>query len=181
MGHPDNSGRGVDRWTGASRLSRLTVGMIGATTVLHSVAGLAQPEWREILRRGVWNTVAEEDDAAMATMWFTVSGAALGGIGLLAGRSTRDDGVIPPDLPWLLFGLGVPIVILQPASGGWLVLIAGGAALAARCADDQDARLDCGRRPSRSVSRRDVARSRRSGRRRSGQARGRAMHRSPRR
>lgn len=99
---------------------------------MHTAVAAAQPEWRDIVHAGVWNSVQAKDHAATSTVWFTLSGAALGGIGLMTWRSVRDTGAVPPDTGWVLIGVGVPLSILDPASGGWLVTAVGVLALVAR-------------------------------------------------
>jgi ketosteroid isomerase-like protein len=59
--------------------------------------------------QGLWNTVANDDYAAMTTLWFTISGIAFLGLGLLARRSVITTGEVPAETGWLLLVMGIPI------------------------------------------------------------------------
>lgn len=113
------------------RLTRWTAPLILATATLHTLAAAAQPEWADFARSGLWNTVSSDDDAAMSTLWFGLAGLGMYGIGLLTRRHTRDTGRVPAETGWTLLALGVPMTILEPVSGGWLVIAVGTLALAA--------------------------------------------------
>lgn len=106
----------------AERESRLVVRLLFVVTGLHMIAATTTPSWGEIVRGGLWNTVATNDYPAMTTLWFTLSGIAFGAIGLLLRRAVRDHGMLPPETGWLLLALGVPMSVLEPVSGGWLVI-----------------------------------------------------------
>lgn len=115
-------------------LARWTPRLMLIAAALHlTVAVAGSPSWHRILTGGVWNTVGNDDYAAMTTLWFTLGGVALAGLALQARRSVRDTGRMPAVTGWILLALGIPISVLEPVSGGWLVIVVGVlAALAAR-------------------------------------------------
>jgi hypothetical protein len=45
----------------------------------------------------------------MTTLWFTISGIAFLGLGLLARRSVITTGEVPAETGWLLLVMGIPI------------------------------------------------------------------------
>jgi hypothetical protein len=61
----------------------------------------------------------------MTTLWFTISGIAFLGLGLLARRSVITTGEVPAETGWILLVMGIPISLLEPVSGGWLLAAIG--------------------------------------------------------
>ncbi|TDD84779.1 hypothetical protein E1293_12455 [Actinomadura darangshiensis] len=100
----------------------------------HVLVGLSESrsQWRGIVSEGLWNTVANDDDARMTALWFLLGGAALFSLGLLVRRSVIATGEVPAETGWILLVLGAAISVLEPASGGWSLLVLGALALAAR-------------------------------------------------
>ncbi|SEE66574.1 DUF6463 family protein [Ruania alba] len=107
-----------------SRLDAWIPHLTLATAALHLLLGVvnALPQWRGIIGDGVWDSVPPQDDSRSSALWFMVSGVGLAGMGLLARRLVRTTGRIPPELGWLLLAGGVPVAVMQPASGGWLLI-----------------------------------------------------------
>lgn len=102
-----------------------------ATSGMHVALGAVtfRPEWRTIARRGVCGSVHDDRDATASALWFMVSGAALFGLGLLTRKHVGETGRLPKETGYTLLVLGVPVSLLQPASGGWLLVGMGGLAL----------------------------------------------------
>lgn len=110
-----------------AELGRRLPRLILATAVVHMSVGAVESasHWRGILSEGLWNTVANDDDARMTALWFMISGVAVLGIGLMARRSMITFGVLPTETGWILVALGAPTSVLEPVSGGWLLLVLG--------------------------------------------------------
>ncbi|GAA1579976.1 hypothetical protein GCM10009678_73350 [Actinomadura kijaniata] len=109
---------GLHRW-----LPRLIL----AAAAAHLAVGAVEsaPHWRDMLSEGLWNTVANDDAPRMMALWFMFSGVALVGLGLLARRSVLATGALPVEIGWLLLLSGVPVALLEPVSGGWVLLTLG--------------------------------------------------------
>lgn len=116
--------RGLRRWVPL---------LILAAAVVHMAVGVvaAYPHWRGILSDGLWNTVHDDDAARMTALWFMVSGLALFGFGLLVRRSVTATGSVPPETGWVLLAVGIPVSVLEPASGGWSLIAIGAVAVTA--------------------------------------------------
>ncbi len=107
-----------------SRLETWIPRLILGTAAMHLLLGVvnALPQWRGIVGDGVWDSVPPQDDSRSSALWFMVSGLGLAGMGLLTRRSVRTTGRVPPELGWLLLAAGVPVALIQPNSGGWLLI-----------------------------------------------------------
>ncbi|CAL9588652.1 DUF6463 family protein [Streptomyces sp. enrichment culture] len=81
--------------------------------------------WYGIVSEGLWHTVRNDDEGRMMALWFTVSGMAFIGLGLLARRSVTTTGALPSELRWILLALGTPVSLLEPVSGGWSLIAIG--------------------------------------------------------
>jgi hypothetical protein len=105
--------------------------MLAAATV-HMLVGavVCYPHWSGIVSGGLWNTVSNDNDARMMTLWFMMSGVALFGLGLLARRLLIVTGGMPAETGWILIAVGVPVSLLEPASGGWSLIAIGVLAVA---------------------------------------------------
>ncbi|WP_433473383.1 DUF6463 family protein [Spirillospora sp. CA-142024] len=114
-------------------LARWTPRLILTVAVVHMLVGLGadRSHWRGIASDGLWNTVANDDDGRMTTLWFLLGGVAFFGLGLLVRRSVIATGTVPAEAGWILLALGVPVSVLEPASGGWALIVLAALALAA--------------------------------------------------
>lgn len=114
-------------------LRRWVPRLIFAAAALHMIggAGANSSHWRGIVSDGLWNTVANNDDARMVTLWFMMSGVCLFGLGLLTRRTVMATNAMPAEAGWILLAIGIPVSLLEPVSGGWLLIAIGFLALAA--------------------------------------------------
>jgi hypothetical protein len=92
-----------------------------AGAVLHLATGLADPRAHELLRAGLAGAL-DGDPEREAILWFLALGLAFAALAELAGSSVRATGRLPTHLGEWLAGIGALIVVVAPASGGWLVL-----------------------------------------------------------
>lgn len=117
--------------TAPSGLHRWFPRLMLATALAHMAVGAvaSASHWRGILSEGLWNTVADHDDARMTALWFMLGGVALFGLGLLVRRSVIATGALPAETGWILLAFGVPVSLLEPVSGGWALLALGALAL----------------------------------------------------
>ncbi|MFD0487670.1 DUF6463 family protein [Saccharopolyspora spinosporotrichia] len=60
-----------------------------------------------------------------------ITGLSWLGWGLLAAWVVRETGRLPASLGWSLIGISVPMCLIEPITGGWLVLALGAVALRA--------------------------------------------------
>jgi hypothetical protein len=116
----------------ATRLEHGVAWLILTAAGLHLAVALTTGHWGAILRDGLWNTVSGDDDARMSTLWFTVAGIGLAGLGLLVRKAVSSHGTLPTETGWILIALGIPIAVLDPVSGGWLLIGIGLLAVIAR-------------------------------------------------
>lgn len=106
-------------------LSRLVPWMISGTAVLHIVVGFALPNpVGEIVDEGLVGSVGSDPERAF-TLWYVVAGLGLLALGELSRWAARETGRLPARLGWWLLGISVPVVVLMPASGGWLIAVLG--------------------------------------------------------
>ncbi|MGW3075962.1 MULTISPECIES: DUF6463 family protein [unclassified Kitasatospora] len=118
-------------------LARWIPGLVIGTAVLHLVFGLWRPyAWGAIVRDGVLAAVVEPGAAGRASpaaaIGFTLGGAAVVVLGLLARRSLRATGELPALIGWSLIAVGLPVcVVCFPGNGGWMLLVIGVLALVA--------------------------------------------------
>ena len=96
-----------------------------AGAALHIASGLADPRTRDLVDAGLLGAL-DGDQGREAILWFLALGLAFVALGELARWSVRVTGRLPTRLGEWLVGIGALIVIVEPASGGWLVLGLGG-------------------------------------------------------
>ena len=96
-----------------------------AGAALHIAIGLAHPRTRELVDAGLAGAL-DGDQGREAILWFLALGLAFAALGELARWSVRATGRLPTRLGEWLVGIGVLVVVVEPASGGWLVLGLGG-------------------------------------------------------
>lgn len=98
--------------------------LIYGIATIHTVfAFVAMPEpWLDIAREGFVNTV-EPDAERESVLWFFYAGIGFFAIGSYARQAARLTGRIPWQIPAYLLGIGGTMVILEPVSGGWLLLV----------------------------------------------------------
>jgi Family of unknown function (DUF6463) len=101
--------------------------MLGGAA-LHIAIGLADPRTRELVAAGLVGAL-DGDPGREASLWFLALGLAFAALGELARWSVRTTGRLPTRLGEWLVGIGAPIAVVEPASGGWLVLGLGGWAM----------------------------------------------------
>jgi Family of unknown function (DUF6463) len=99
-----------------------------AGAALHIAIGLADPRTRELLDAGLVAAL-DGDPGREAILWFLALGLAFAALGELARWSVRAAGRLPTRLGEWLLGIGALVVVVEPASGGWLVLGLGGWAI----------------------------------------------------
>lgn len=92
-----------------------------AGAALHIAIGLADPRTRELLDAGLVGAL-DGDPGREAILWFLALGLAFAALGELARWSVRVAGRLPARLGEWLAVIGALIVVVEPASGGWLVL-----------------------------------------------------------
>jgi hypothetical protein len=97
--------------------------LIFTASALHLVMGVVSSfsHWTDIVSEGVWNTVPN-DDARRVALWFMLTGIAFVGLGLLSRRHLIATGRLPPEIGWILLAPGIPLILLVPLSGGWLLI-----------------------------------------------------------
>jgi hypothetical protein len=96
-----------------------------AGAALHIAIGLADPRTRDLVDAGLVGAL-DGDPGREAILWFLTLGLAFAALGGLARWSVRATGRLPTRLGEWLVGIGALIVLVEPASGGWLVLGLGG-------------------------------------------------------
>jgi hypothetical protein len=106
-------------------LSRLVPWLVSGVAVLHVVVGFVVPNpLGGMVEDGLIGSVG--DDAGRSLMlWYLVAGLGLLALGELARWAVRETGRLPARLGWWLLGISVPVIVLMPASGGWLILVLG--------------------------------------------------------
>jgi hypothetical protein len=97
-----------------------------AGAALHLAAGLADPRTRELVDAGLAGAL-DGDPGREAILWLLA--LAFAALAELARWSVRATGRLPTRLGEWLAGIGALIVLVAPASGGWLVLALGGWAM----------------------------------------------------
>ncbi|WUH99983.1 DUF6463 family protein [Spirillospora sp. NBC_00431] len=118
--------------SGTTGLHRWIPRLIFAAATVHILVGVVASgsHWRGIFSDGLWNTVANDDDTRMMTLWFMLAGIAFVGLGLLTRRTVILTSRIPAETGWILLTLGIPMALLEPISGGWAMIAIGVLALA---------------------------------------------------
>lgn len=76
----------------------------------------------ELLREGLFNTVNGEP-MREAFFWFTFGGLSMIIIGQLTNWYEQQETAFPNFLGWSLLALSLLVVLVMPASGGWLMLV----------------------------------------------------------
>ncbi len=99
-----------------------------AGAALHIASGLADPRTRDLMDAGLVGAL-DGDPGREAILWFLALGLAFAALGEVARWSVRVTGRLPIPLGEWLMGIGALIVVVAPASGGWLVLGLGGWAM----------------------------------------------------
>src|SRR5918995_7388097 len=92
-----------------------------AGAALHLASGLAHPRTRELVDAGLAGAL-DGDQGREAILWLLALGLAFAALAELARWSVRATGRLPTRLGEWLAGIGALIVLVAPASGGWLVL-----------------------------------------------------------
>lgn len=128
----------------AGILSRLVPWIISGTAVLHIVVGLVLPNpVGEMVGDGLVGSVGGDPKRAF-TLWYVVAGLGLLALGELARWTVRETGRVPVRLGWWLIGISVPVIVLMPASGGWLIAVLGILSLFAARHAPRNTRLQTG-------------------------------------
>jgi hypothetical protein len=96
-----------------------------AGAALHLAMGLADPRTRDLVDAGLVGAL-DGDPGREAILWLLALGLAFAALGELVRWSVRVTGRLPTRLGEWLVGIGALIVLVAPASGGWLVLGLGG-------------------------------------------------------
>jgi Family of unknown function (DUF6463) len=99
-----------------------------AGAALHLAMGLADPRTRDLVDAGLVGAL-DGDPGREAILWLLALGLAFAALAELARWSVRATGRLPTRLGEWLMGTGALIVLVAPASGGWLVLGLGGWAM----------------------------------------------------
>jgi hypothetical protein len=92
-----------------------------AGAALHMAMGLADSRTRDLVDAGLVAAL-DGDPGREAILWFLALGLAFAAFGEVARWSVRVTGRLPARLGEWLMGIGALIVLVAPASGGWLVL-----------------------------------------------------------
>jgi len=96
-----------------------------ATGILHSVVGIVMGKdylW-DIIKKGLFNTVQDDDFACGLVFWFLVCGILLIILGhLLHYYIKKEQQPAPNILGYWLLGLGIIGCIIMPVSGFWLFI-----------------------------------------------------------
>ena len=103
------------RWVGRSLL------VIGALHVAYGVITF-HPTLARIAAAGFWNALGDRD--RQLAYWFVFAGVAVSLIGILVDAAERERRVLPRAFTLGLLALAAIGVVLDPASGFWLVLAA---------------------------------------------------------
>lgn len=115
----------------ASALTRLVPWMISGTAVLHIAVGLLLPNPIGVMVGDGFVGSVGSDPGRNFILWYMVAGLGLLALGELARWTARETGRLPARLGWWLLGISVPVVVLMPASGGWLISVLGALSLVA--------------------------------------------------
>ena len=99
-----------------------------AGAALHLAMGLADPRTRDLVDAGLLGAL-DGDPGREAILWFLALGLAFTALAEVGRWSVRATGRLPTRLGEWLVGIGALIVLVAPASGGWLVLGLGGWAM----------------------------------------------------
>lgn len=103
-------------------LTRWIPRLIAATAVVHLAYGTiaGADALADMVSDGVVSSVNGDDERAMA-LWFLLTGVAWLGLASLARSAVEQTGRLPKSVGATLLATGVPLTIVDPASGGWLV------------------------------------------------------------
>ncbi|MEW2352277.1 DUF6463 family protein [Spirillospora sp. NPDC029432] len=117
-------------------ITRWTPWGIIALACVHTVYAFATMPgaWGDIARAGVLDGIQGDAEREVA-LWFLYSGVGFMAIGTFALKEVRATGRVPLQAALYLLAVGGTMSAVMPASGGWLVLLLGLLALAARRRD----------------------------------------------
>lgn len=95
---------------------------MAGTAVVHLAYGTiaGADALADMVRDGVVNSVNGDDERAMV-LWFLLTGVAWLGLAALARSAAEHTGHLPAAFGATLLATAVPLTIVDPASGGWLV------------------------------------------------------------
>ncbi len=103
-------------------LSRWIPRLIAGTAVVHLAYGTiaGADALADMVSDGVVHSLKGDDERAMA-LWFLLTGVAWLGLAGLARSAVDQTGRLPKSVGATLLATGVPLTVVDPASGGWLV------------------------------------------------------------
>ncbi|MFI0449904.1 DUF6463 family protein [Actinomadura sp. 6N118] len=106
--------------------------LIIGIAILHTVYAFVAlaGTWGDIFQDGVFNAVSGDPERE-AALWFFYAGIGFMAIGTFAYRAIHTTGRLPLQVGVYLLLIGGTMVVIMPASGGILVLVAGALSLAA--------------------------------------------------
>jgi len=109
-----------------STVTRWIPRLIMITAALHLAYGVVflSGALADIARAGVVNTLVGHEDR-LAAVWFIALSPALFALGALARWAVGRTGELPAQLGMWLLALSLPMLVLIPASGFWLVAAIG--------------------------------------------------------
>ncbi|QES48074.1 hypothetical protein DEJ50_09875 [Streptomyces venezuelae] len=118
------------------------------------VAVILYRSFDDLAREGFWDA-ATGNAQRESELWFFLAGFGLLALGTLSARIVRDTGRLPGELGWYLLAIGVPLMVLNPASGAPGLIVLGVYALVTTARQRSDAarrsdatqRTDSDRRP----------------------------------
>ncbi|MER5934475.1 DUF6463 family protein [Streptomyces sp. NPDC002054] len=70
----------------------------------------------DLARDGFWDAATGKPEREFE-LWFFLAGFGLLALGTLSARIVRETGRLPGELGWYLLAIGVPLMVLNPASG----------------------------------------------------------------
>jgi hypothetical protein len=99
--------------------------LLVATGILHNMVGfiMGSDPLIKILQAGVWNSITGHQDKRDMLVWFLYSGFAMIVMGVILQRMIqRKEQHSFSLIGWFTFLSGVAISVLEPISGGWLLI-----------------------------------------------------------
>lgn len=117
-----------------SSLTKWVPRLITGTAIVHLAYGVVVPSMAESLKGiasdGFVASVGGHPDRE-SWLWFMLTGVSWLGLGEFTRWSVRETGQLPVSLGVGLLAVAVPMTVVEPASGGWLVAAVGVLALRA--------------------------------------------------